>query len=150
MSTNEEKIESTKSLLSSGILLSATWLSLGVISCWLVSPLAGLLFLVFSTFSILIILRRQLCNTCYYCKTCTKGFAKTAMLFLGANHIPGIGNGSLLGMAAFSYVVLTVIPAAMLVNSLLLDFSLVRLLPLVCLLSISVYSIILRIRNSLH
>jgi uncharacterized membrane protein len=87
---NEEKIEATKSLLFSGNALLAIWVALGTASCWLISPLIGLVFLAFSAFSILIILRRQLCSSCYCCKSCTKGFAKMSMLFQGADHIPGM------------------------------------------------------------
>jgi len=87
MTTIEEKVEPTKSLLVSGNALVAIWVALGTISCILISPLTGGLFLGFSVISILIILRRQLCRSCYYCKSCTKGFAKMSILFQGAGHI---------------------------------------------------------------
>jgi hypothetical protein len=147
MSADEEKIESNKSLLLSGNFLIAIWIALGTASCYLISPLIGLIYFGFSAFSILIILRRQLCSTCYYCKSCTKGFAKLSLLFLGANHIPGIGKGSLVGMAAFAYIVLTVIPGALVLNSMLGQFSVIKLLALAGLLVISAYSFVIRIKN---
>jgi hypothetical protein len=150
VSNAEEKIVPTKKLLLSGNLILAIWIALGTVSCLLIGLLVGLLFLGFSVFLILIILRRQLCSTCYYCKSCSKGFAKMSMLFQGANHIPGIGKGSLLGMAAFTYIVLTVIPGVLLADSMLADFSIAKLLLLGCLLAVSVYSIIIRIKNLSH
>ena len=144
LTTNEEKIQVTKSSLLSGNFIIAIWVALGTVSCWLINPLFGWLFLAFSAFSILIILRRHLCNTCYYCKSCTKGFAKLSMLIQGANYIPGIGKGSLLGMVAFTYIILSVIPGALLANSMFTNFNLLKLLLLICLLIISIYSIILR------
>lgn len=148
MTNVEEKIEPTRSLLLSGNVIVAIWIALGTISCLLVSPLTGGIFLGFSVISILIILRRQLCGSgCYYCKSCSKGFAKMAMLFKGAGHIPGMGKGSLLGMAIFSYVVLAIIPGALLANSMAGNFSIIKLLVLACLIALSAYSVIMRIKN---
>ncbi len=73
-----------------------------------------------------------------------------SMLFQGVNHIPGIGKGSLLGMATFTYIVLTVVPGALLANSLFTDFSVVKLLVLSCLLAVSTYAILMRIKNLSH
>ena len=114
---DNEKIEATKSLLLFGTLTLAVWVALGTLSIWLINPLFGWLFLGFSAFVVLVVIRRLLCNSCYYCKSCTKGFAKLSKLTLGSNRIPGISKGSTLGMAATMYVVLSVIPGALVVNS---------------------------------
>ena len=143
----EEKIQATKSLLVSGTFIITAWIILATFSIWLINPLFGWLFLAFSAFSVFIIIRRQLCNSCYYCKSCTKGFAKLSKLFIGSYHIPGISKGSALGMAAYIYVILTIIPSIVLINSTLQGFSLVKLLVLAGLLSLSVYNIIIRAKN---
>src|ERR1035437_1150590 len=127
MSTVEEKIVTVKSRFIGGNLLAALWIILGTFACWVVNPLFGWLFLGFSAFSIYVIIRRLLCNSCYYCKSCTKGFAKMSILFLGANRIPGVHKSSILGMTAFVYVVLLVIPGLVLANSILLEFTLFKL-----------------------
>jgi len=145
--SNEEKIEATKSLLIFGNLTIAFWVALGTISFWLTNPLLSWLFLGFSAFSILIVLRRQMCSSCYYCKSCTKGFAKLSRLFIGKSHIPGIGKGSEIGMAVFIYTILSVIPGALLVSSILQEFSPLKLLLMMCLLSISTYNAVTRIRS---
>lgn len=105
-----EKIEATKTLLFVGTLTLAVWVALGTLSIWLTNQLFGWLFLGFSAFAVLIVIRRLLCNSCYYCKSCTKGFAKLAKLTLGSSRIPGISKGSTLGMATTIYVILTVVP----------------------------------------
>ncbi len=147
MSTVEEKIETTKSRLLSGNLLVAIWIIVGTVGCWLVTPLFGWLFLGFSSFSILIIIRRLLCNSCYYCKSCTKGFAKLSILFLGANRIPGLSKGSILGMTATVYVILTVLPGSLLTNSVLQEFTLLKFIALSCLVAITLYAIISKLKN---
>src|ERR1035437_7715429 len=102
---DNEKIEASKSLLFSGTSTLAIWVALGTLATWLINPLFGWLFLGFAAFVVLVVIRRLLCNSCYYCKSCTKGFAKLSKLTLGSNRIPGISKGSTLGMAATMYVV---------------------------------------------
>jgi len=143
----EEKVEATKSLLASGILLITVWVALGVAACWLINLYLGVFFLFFSVFVVLVVLRRQLCSSCYYCKSCTKGFAKLSLVFLGANHIPGIGKWSVYGMSTTVYIILTVIPAALLVNSMLEQFTLIKGLLLAGLAAVTACSLVARIRN---
>jgi len=145
--SNEEKIEATKSLLIFGNLTIAFWVALGTISFWLTNTTLAWLFLAFSAFSILIVLRRQMCSSCYYCKSCTKGFAKLSQLFIGKSHIPGISKGSEIGMAVFIYTILSVLPGSLLVSSILQEFSPVKLLLMIGLLSISIYNVVARVRS---
>ncbi len=147
MSNTELKVRATKSSLLTGNLLALVWIVLGTVGCWLVNPLYGYAFLMFSAVSIYIIVRRLLCNSCYYCKSCTKGLAKLSILIRGANRIPGLSKSSILGMSAFAYVVLTVIPSLLLANSLLQEFSLLNALLLGGILLISLYGVAARIKN---
>ena len=139
MST-EEKIEATRLQIGSGTLLITVWIALGVAACWLINIYLGVFFLLFSVFSVLAIIRRQLCSSCYYCKSCTRGFAKLSLLFLGANRIPGIGKGSLYSMEITVYIILTVIPVAVLANSLLVQFTILKILLLAGLLAVTAVS----------
>ncbi|MDD3792946.1 MAG: hypothetical protein PHY74_07420 [Candidatus Bathyarchaeota archaeon] len=147
MSSVEEKIETVKSRFISGNLFAVFWVILGTLACWIVNPLFGWVFLGFAFFSIYIIIRRMLCNSCYYCKSCTKGFAKLSILFLGADHIPGITKTSLVGMTVFIFIVLLVIPASVLASSLLAEYSLVKLILLVGLVVTSLIALIIRLVN---
>lgn len=147
MPSNEEKIKATKSLLVLGNLTIVFWIALGTISFWLTTPTFGWLFLGFSAFSVLILLRRQMCSSCYYCQSCTKGFAKLSRLFVAESHIPGIGGGSEIGMAVFIYTILSVVPGILLVSSILQEFNPLKLLLIIGLLSISIYNGISRVRS---
>ena len=117
MTTNEPKVGTTKTTLLSGNLLILLWMLLGTAACWLIAPLYGWIFLAFSAFSVYIIIRRFMCTSCYYCKSCTKGAAKMSLMFLGANRIPGLSKGTILGLMTFAYVVLTVIPLLLLITT---------------------------------
>lgn len=147
MSSVEEKIETVKSRFVTGNLFAVFWVILGTLACWMVNPLFGWVFLGFAFFSIYIIIRRMLCNSCYYCKSCTKGFAKLSILFLGANHIPGITKTSLVGMTVFIFIVLLVTPASVLASSLLVEYSLVKLIVLTGLVVTSLIALIIRAVN---
>lgn len=144
---DNEKIVATKSLLLSGTLLLAVWVVLGTLSIWLINQLYGWLFLGFSAFAVLVVIRRLLCNSCYYCKSCTKGFAKLSKLTLGSNRIPGISKGSTVGMATTMYVILTVIPSALLVNSMLSAFNPLSVLLLAAILLVTVYTLVARAKG---
>jgi hypothetical protein len=138
LTTQYEKIQATKPQLLGGNLLALAWILVGTLGCWLINPLYGWLFLGFSAFVTYGILRRMTCSSCYYCKSCTKGIAKLSLLFLGANHIPGIGKGTILAMDTTVYVVLTLIPGWLLASSLMTEYSLVKLLALAGLAIISI------------
>ena len=144
---DNEKIVATKSLLLSGTLLLAVWVVLGTLSIWLINQLYGWLFLGFSAFAVLVVIRRLLCNSCYYCKSCTKGFAKLSKLTLGSNRIPGISKGSTIGMATTMYVILTVIPSVLLVNSMLSAFNPLSVLLLAAILLVTVYTLVGRAKG---
>jgi hypothetical protein len=147
MSSVEEKIETVKSRFVTGNLFAVFWVILGTLACWIVNPLFGWVFLGFAFFSIYIIIRRMLCNSCYYCKSCTKGFAKLSILFLGANQIPGITKKSLVGMTVYIFIVLLVTPASVLASSLLVEYSLVKLIVLTGLVVTSLIALIIRAVN---
>ena len=147
MSSVEEKIETVKSRFAAGNLIAILWILLGTFACWLVNPWLGWFFLGFSTFSVYLIIRRLLCNSCYYCKSCTKGLAKLSILFLGANRIPGQSNGSIKGMTIFVYIVLAIIPSALLIYSLASSFETAKIISLACLIGISTITLISRFIN---
>ena len=144
---DNEKIVATKSLLLFGPLTLALWVALGTLSLYLINSLLGWLFLGFSAFAVLVVIRRLLCNSCYYCKSCTKGFAKLSKLTLGSNRIPGISKGSTVGMATTMYVILTVIPGALLVNSMLAVFNPLSVLLLAAILLVTVYTLVARAKG---
>jgi hypothetical protein len=111
----EEKSVASKSLIFFGSLMIAIWIVIGTAAFWVINSMFGLLFLGFSVFLVLIVMRRQMCGSCYYCASCTKGFAKLSKLFLGGSSIPGISKGATWGMTVFIYLLLSIIPGIVLV-----------------------------------
>ncbi len=136
----EEKIRATRPLLTLGAIMMSIWITLSSVAVFLISEIAGWLFLGCAAFSVFIVIRRQMCGSCYYCVSCTKGFAKTSMLFLGGNRIPGISKSSTIGMTVYLYMLLTAVPGAFLTSSLMRGFDLFRALLLAGLLAITVYN----------
>ncbi|HSV48812.1 MAG TPA: hypothetical protein VLH35_00725 [Candidatus Acidoferrales bacterium] len=147
MPTNEEKVQSTKTSLLSGNLIALAWMLLGTVGCYLINPLYGYGFLIFSTIAVYAIIRRMMCNSCYYCKSCTKGLAKLSILMRGGNNIPGLSKSSIVGMTVFAYVALAVIPSGLIVGSLLNGFDILKLVALSGLAVISVYGIAMHLKN---
>lgn len=132
-----EKVQTTKKQLLAGNLIALAWILLGTLGCRLINPLYGWLFFGFSAFVTYGILRRMTCNSCYYCKSCTKGIAKLSLLFLGKTHIPGLSKTTISAMFTTIFVVLTVIPVGLLASSLLAEYSMPKLLVLAGLAAVS-------------
>jgi hypothetical protein len=128
----------------------AVWIAIGTAAFWVINSMLGWLFLGFSVFSVLIVMRRQMCGSCYYCASCTKGFAKLSKLFLGGGNIPGISKSVTCGMVVFIYLLLSIVPGIMLVSSIFQKFTLLKLTLLIGLLLISIYNAVTRGRSLIH
>jgi hypothetical protein len=147
MSNTETKVTATKSSVLAGQSLALIWMALETLGFYLINPLYGWLFLAFAVFSVYIIARRLMCNSCYYCNSCTKGIAKLSLLFLGANRIPGISKSSIIGIDVFLYVALSIIPISVFAASLLQGFSFLSAMVLTGLLIVSIFGIVARIKK---
>lgn len=147
MPTNEEKVQATKATILGGNLLAIAWMLLGTVGCYLINPLYGYGFLMFSFIAIYAIIRRMMCNSCYYCKSCTKGLAKLSILMRGGNNIPGSSKGSIAGMTVFAFVVLAVIPGWLLTNSLLQGYDTLKLAVLASIAAVSIYGLVMHLKN---
>jgi hypothetical protein len=145
--TDQEKVQTTKASLLSGNLLALAWMLLGTFGIYLINPLYGYAFLIFSTIAVYAIIRRMMCNSCYYCKSCTKGLAKLSILIRGGNNIPGLSKTTIISMTIFAYIALTVIPGGLIVGSLLNGFDILKLAVLSGLAVISVYSLVMHLKN---
>lgn len=103
----------------------------------------GWLYLVLLAFVVYAVLRRLGCGNCYKCKACTSGFGRLAGVFFGKGFVKkdSLGNRLVLAAAAAVYVLLLPLPAGLLAVSLFSAFSIVKVLVLVCLLAVAVYSL---------
>lgn len=143
----EEKVAAKKSSVLGGQLLSIIWILVGTIGCYLINPLYGWLYLAFALFAVYIIARRFMCNSCYYCKSCTKGVAKLSIMMLGGNNIPGLGKGTVIGLDVFLYVALTAIPGGLLTIALLQTYNIAYVAILAALLTITIVSVAAKIKR---
>jgi len=137
----EEKLEFTRKLLVLGNLALLAWVFLVFISVLLYTWLYSWLYLILSAFMVYAVLRRIGCGSCYQCKTCTSGFGRLAGVFFGRGFVKKASVGNRIGVIAFIYFLLLPLPATLLSISLVNAFSFVKVLVLVCLLAVSVYSL---------
>ena len=137
----EEKLEFTRRLLILGNLGLLTWIFLAFVGVLFYNQIYGWLYLLLEAIIIYGILRRLGCSSCYKCKACTSGFGRLAGVFFGKGYIKKESVGNRLGAVAFVYFLLFPLPAGVLDMSLLDAFSLLKVLALVCLLAVSVYSL---------
>lgn len=137
---NEEKAkEYSKALLTVGNLGIVLWIMLSAFACWFFNPIIGWLFLVSAFILIFVILRRLGCSSCYYCKTCTIGFGKLADLFFGNGYMIGI-NSSLTLRIFFVYILMSIVPIALLIVSIIQGLAATKVVLLAVLLLLFLYS----------
>lgn len=137
----EEKLDFTRRLLVWGNLGLLAWVFLAFFSLLFYNQLYGWLYLLAVAFIVYAVLRRLGCSSCYKCKACTSGFGRLAGVFFGKGSVKRESVGNRIGLVAFVYFLLLPLPAALLSISLLSSFSYVKVLVLVCLLSVAAYSL---------
>lgn len=137
----EDKLDFGRRLLVLGNLALLGWVFLAFLGVLFYSFLYSWLYLVFLAFMIYAVLRRLGCSSCYKCKTCTSGFGRLAGAFFGKNYVKKESVGNRIWMVAFVYLLLFVVPTALLSTSLLNSFSYPKMIVLVFLLAVTVYSL---------
>ena len=137
----EDKLEFTRPLLILGTLGLLTWVLLAFLGLFFFNELYGWLYLIAIAGIIYAILRRLGCSSCYKCKTCTSGFGRLSGAFFGKGYVKKESVGNRFGIIAFVYFLLLPLPSVLLVISLFDSFSFVKVLVLVCLLIVAIYSL---------
>jgi hypothetical protein len=137
---SEEKLEFTRPLLIYGNLALLAWIFLAFAALWFYNPLYSWLFLLFTTASVYLILRRLGCSSCYYCKSCTSGFGRLSGAFFGTGYTKKGSVGNRHGLIAFIYFLLAPLPMAALASSIFQEFSVLKLSLMVSLAAITVFS----------
>ena len=102
----------SKSELIFGIAAIILWIGLGGLSCWLIFPLATVVFSGLTAFLIFYEIGKHGCATCYYCQTCTIGMGKLPELFFRQT---GTANVNARAMKIFPivYLMLSAIPTTL-------------------------------------
>ena len=138
---SQEKFEFKRSLLVFGNLTLTLWILLGSIALSFYNPIASWLFLLFAAFMVFAMLRRLGCSSCAYCTSCTSGFGRLSGWFFGRVPTKDLSSKTRLAFIGFVYFLLTLVPSAFLVISILEVFTLAKMMVLLGILLISLYSI---------
>jgi hypothetical protein len=126
-----------------GNLLIAIWIGLGALVCALFYPLAALLFFGVAAFLVFYEVGKRGCVTCYYCKNCTIGMGKLPDLFFRRGGTANV-NRRALRFFSVTYLLLSVLPAALMVVSLIQEVAIYKVALLAAILVFSVYTGVVR------
>ncbi len=140
MNVTEEKLQFSRQLLILGNLALLAWIFLAFLGVFFYNQLYAWVYLVLSAFLVYAILRRLGCSSCYQCKACTSGFGRLAGAFFGTGFTKKASVGNRIALIAFMYILLLPIPLTFLGLSLAEPFLAVKIIVLICLLTVSVYS----------
>jgi hypothetical protein len=145
--TNKENIyeggleEHPKRTIILGNLVMVSWLTLGTIACWFLSPLVAWIYLAVGIILVYFVLRRLVCVNCYYYdKWCGIGWGKLAALFFKPGDIDKFGTGVGVKLAPLAYGLLSLIPLVLVIIAMVQQFTVPRLVVLLLLLLASAYS----------
>jgi hypothetical protein len=136
----------SKAELIFGNLAIIFWIGLGAFSFAFFFPLAAILFFGVVAFLVFNELGKHGCVTCYYCKTCTIGMGKLPELFFAKAGTANV-NKKAMRLFPFVYLLLSLVPLVLYVISILQTVTVFKIVALALLLSISIYSGSIRMRN---
>jgi hypothetical protein len=136
-----ETIEFPKTFAILGNVAVAAWIAADTVGLWLVTPVAGVAFLIAALIGIYGILKFLGClRPCYHCKKCTYGLGRLAALYFGGRNLKDYKENYGLGVAIFFYAFLGPFPVAVLLVSTIQAFTALKAGFLVVLLLVSFYS----------
>jgi len=124
-----------------GNLALAFWIAVDTIAFLLFNIAAGLIFLVIALIGIYGVLKFLGCmRPCYQCKKCTYGLGRLSALYFGKHSLKDYKQTYGIGTAIFFYSLLGPFPAAILLTSTVQAFTVLKIVVLLCLFMISLYS----------
>ena len=133
--------EYPKSSSALGNFLMLLWIALGTVSFWFLHPLSAWIYLAFALIMVFVVLRKALCVNCYYYgKWCPIGWSRLAALFFKKGDIEKFNTSVGQKLAPLAYGILSAVPVVFIATSIFQEFSAVKIIVLVLLLSISFYS----------
>jgi hypothetical protein len=147
--TNRQRKDYSKRELLFGNLAIILWIALGAISCALFYPLTAFVFFGLAAFLIFYELGKHGCITCYYCKTCTIGIGKLPELFFRQAGTANV-NRRALKLFPLVYLLLSALPIALILISLLQEIAVYKFVLLIAVLAFSVCTGIIRRRTLLN
>ncbi len=147
--SNRNTKDYSKFELVFGNLAIILWIVLGAASFWFFYPLLGIAFFVVAFFLVFYELGKHGCTTCYYCKTCTVGMGKLPELFFTKGGTANV-NTRAMKQFPFTYFLLSVVPIVVILFSISEAVTFLKIVLLVLLLFVSIYSGIIRRKSILR
>ena len=136
-----ETIEFPKKLTVFGNIAVILWIILGSVAFWLYNQVAGGVFLVVALIALYGVLKFLGClRPCYNCKKCTFGMGRIAALYFGKRSLKDYKHTYGIAIAVFFYALLGPFPVAVLLISTIQVFDALKIVVLLSLLTISVWS----------
>ena len=124
-----------------GNILMILWIALGALGCWFLNPIVAWIYLVFAAAMVFIVLRWLVCTKCYYYdKWCPIGWGKLSALFFKRGNVEDFDKSIGVKLAPITYGLLTLVPLICIVVSMIQDFTIPKVIVLVVLLLLSIYS----------
>jgi hypothetical protein len=124
-----------------GNLAVLLWIIIDSIAFWLFNQVAGWLFLITALIGIYGILKFLGClRPCYQCKKCTFGLGRISALFFGKRSLKDPKESYGMISAVFFYTLLGPFATAVLLISTIQTLTVLKIMVLLCVLTISLYS----------
>ena len=124
-----------------GNIALAFWIALDIIAFLLFNVVAGLVFLLVALIGIYGVLKFLGCmRPCYQCKKCTYGLGRLSALYFGKRSLKDYKKTYGIATAVFFYALIGPFPVVILLISTVQTFSVSKIVVLICLLTISLYS----------
>jgi len=124
-----------------GNLAMLIWFALGTLACWYLYPILGLVYLIVAVVLVYVVLRKLVCVNCYYYdKWCGLGWGKLSALMFKKGNLEEFPTSIGLKLAPATYGLLMIIPLVLLIVSIIQGFSWYKILVLILLLLVSLYS----------
>ena len=123
-------------------IIMAFWIALGTIACWFFYDIVAWIYLGFAIVMIYFVLRKMLCTRCYYYnKWCHIGWGKLSALLFKKGDIVEFNKCTGGKIAPLTYMTLTLTPIILLVISILIEFSFLKIIIILLFLVVSVYNL---------
>jgi hypothetical protein len=119
----------------------AIWIATGTAACWFLHPIIAWVYLAVALIMVGVVLRKLVCTNCYYYgKWCSLGWGKLAALFFKAGDMEKFSKSIGVKLAPPTYGLLSLIPIVLVIVSIVLEFTVAKIIVLAVLLLVSVYS----------
>jgi hypothetical protein len=130
-----------KATITLANLAMAIWIASGTAACWFLHPIIAWVYLAVALITVGVVLRRLVCVNCYYYgKWCGTGWGKLAALFFKAGDMEKFSTSIGVKLAPLTYGLLSLIPIVLIIVSIVLEFTVAKIIVLAVLLLVSVYS----------